>query len=203
MRKYLQLRLRTLFVVVLLLSLTCGWYMSRVAPQRAAIKEILALGGDVSYEPMDQPPLGTDTSLFGRLKTFIATKFGNDWVYDPQEVFWDKHDRLDNRAMLISAFDALKRLPSINRVWFCTYTITSNELRDEASPRLAEWVLSSADWSNMDGIPATAIFREPTIPRQELPAIDGTLTLPTSPPSMHIENYLPNLLRKEEHESNH
>jgi hypothetical protein len=71
-RRWCQYSLRTLLVLVTLFAIACSWYaveMQRAAKRRAAIAEIIRLGGDVRYYDASDPnTLGEPPRWFSLLR---------------------------------------------------------------------------------------------------------------------------------------
>ena len=130
-RRWLRYSLRSMLVVVLVLSVWLGWMANQAAKQRKAVATVWSLGGSVVYEceVADDAPavfflddIGGDLQAVpvgppseGRLHDLI----GHDWFHDVVHVFFASSDVTNKRLAMI--LDGLPNIVSVDLI-YCSVT---------------------------------------------------------------------------------
>jgi hypothetical protein len=113
-RRWLQVSLRTLLVLLTAICIWLGWQVERARKQREAINAIAERGGGTSYvweiEPKDG--MGRSTKPACPLPDWIRQLFGDDLLF-PVSTVWLGPNFTDDDLSIIQSFDS-SRLLALN-----------------------------------------------------------------------------------------
>lgn len=124
-RRWFQFRLRTLLIVVLVLSMPLSWFawrMERARRQRAAVEAIEQVGGYVGYNAYPIPPPGMVRVVPTPKPSWLRNLLGIDFFENVVYVFLPNGDASD------FDLEQFKGLPNLRELRFKDPPVSVDEL---------------------------------------------------------------------------